>query len=236
MFLSLLSNIAHALPKGFVYLKDVAPDIIEDMRYSTHNNFVGNPIPGYLRGRCILTKQAAEQLKKAQKEIKPKGYSLKVYDCYRPQQAVDYFFKWSQNTSDQRKKAQYYPREYKNELFKKEYIAQRSGHTRGSTLDLTLVKLPKIPKKIIQASLTRCYDKTPKYLDDNSINMGTRFDCFDKSAYIDYPNLSKEQENNRLILHNLMIRNGFKPYLYEWWHYTLENEPYPDTYFNFKVW
>jgi D-alanyl-D-alanine dipeptidase len=229
------SAASHALPKGFVYLHDVAPDIIQDMRYITANNFIGNPIPGYKKGVCIVTRPVAEQLKKAQMAIKSKGYSLKVYDCYRPQKAVNYFYKWSQDPKDQRQKAAFYPRELKKELFNRGYIAHSSGHTRGSTLDLTLVKLGESAKKLNKKQMTRCYDKSPNYLEDNSIDTGTRFDCMDISANIHYTNLSKTQKANRLLLKKLMISHGFKPYLYEWWHYTLVNEPYPDTYFNFPV-
>lgn len=224
---------AFALPKGFVYLHDIAPDIIEDMRYQTSNNFIGNPIPGYKKGVCIVTKQTAEQLKKAEEEIKAKGYTIKVYDCYRPQKAVNYFYKWSQN-KNQRQKASFYPREPKNELFKRKYIALSSGHTRGSTLDLTLVRLNQ-GSKINENHLTRCYDQSSQYLDDNSIDMGTRFDCLDRRAHLNASKLSKTQRANRLLLKQLMLKNGFKPYFYEWWHYTLRDEPYPNTYFNFPV-
>jgi D-alanyl-D-alanine dipeptidase len=235
LFLIILSTTSHALPKGFVYLHDVAPDIIQDMRYASSNNFIGNPIPGYKKGSCIVTRQAGEQLKNAEQEIKAKGYALKVYDCYRPQTAVNYFYHWSQDFHDERHKAAFYPREIKKELFKKKYIALSSGHTRGSTLDLTLVKLDGSSKIANKTHLTRCYAKSANYLNDDSIDMGTRFDCLDKSANINYSNLSKSQQANRLLLKKLMVRHGFKPYFYEWWHYTLNNEPFPDTYFDFPV-
>lgn len=232
----LISTTSFSLPKGFVYLHDVAPDIVQDMRYATNNNFIGNPIPGYQRGVCIITRKAAERLKKAEEYIKTKGYTLKVYDCYRPQRSVNYFYKWSQNTKDQRMKPEFYPRERKQNLFKRHYIDLTSGHTRGSTIDLTLVKLGTSRKRnSTNSHLIRCYDKTPNYLDDDSIDMGTRFDCLDVSANIDYSNLSKDQKMNRKLLQNLMTRFGFKPYYYEWWHFTLNNEPYPNTYFNFPV-
>lgn len=230
-----ISPMLHALPKGFVYLHDVAPDIIQDMRYATADNFIGNPIPGYKSGECIVTKEAAEQLKKAEQVIKTKGYTLKVYDCYRPKKSVDYFYKWSQKPKDERQKANYYPRELKKELFKRNYIAQSSGHTRGSTVDITLVKLDTPSDKTYEHQLIRCFDKSPKYLNDNSIDMGTRFDCLDVTANIHYANLSKTQKANRALLKQLMLSHGFKPYFNEWWHYTLKNEPYPRTYFNFSV-
>lgn len=234
LFLS-ISPVIHALPKGFVYLQDVAPDIIQDMRYATSENFIGNPVPGYKSGKCIVTKEAAEQLKKAEQVIKTKGYTLKVYDCYRPKKAVDYFYKWSQKPDDQRQKATYYPRELKNELFKRNYIALSSGHTRGSTVDITLVQLNTPKNKTYKHHLTRCFDRSPHYLNDNSIDMGTRFDCLDKTANIHYANLSKTQKANRALLKQLMLNHGFKPYFNEWWHYTLKSEPYPRTYFNFAV-
>lgn len=234
LLLVLINSGVYALPKGFVYLHDVAPDILQEMRYATSNNFIGNPVPGYKRGTCIVTKEAARQLVKAEKAIKTKGYTLKVYDCYRPQKAVNYFYKWSQNPEDQRQKAEFYPRENKKDLFERNYIALSSGHSRGSTLDLTLVKLG-TSKVTNKQPITRCYDKSPAYLNDNSINMGTRFDCMDRTANIHYSHLSKDQQANRALLKNLMNQYGFKPYFNEWWHFTLRNEPYPDTYFNFSV-
>ena len=230
----LISTSTYALEKGFVYLSDVAPDIIQDMRYATSNNFIGNPIPGYKRGVCIVTKKTAQQLKKIQAKIKPKGYSLKVYDCYRPQKAVDYFATWSKKAKDERKKAEFYPREDKATLFDHDYIALQSGHTRGSTLDLSLVKL-KAPTKAHRDHLLRCYSTTPDYQDDNSIDMGTRYDCLDVSANLDYKDLSKKQKANRALLQHLMTSNGFVPYAQEWWHFTLAKEPFPKTYFNFAV-
>ena len=229
----LLNQLGHALPKNFVYLHDIAPDIIEDIRYATANNFIGNKIPGYKRGVCILTKHAAQQLKKAQAAAKTKGYTIKVYDCYRPQKSVNYFYRWSKNSKDQRHKAAYYPRVKKADLFKEKYIAHSSGHSRGSTIDLTLVPLHQSAQSHIP--MTRCYAQTPDYNDDNSIDTGTRFDCLDKRANLGYSGLSMKQKENRKLLKTLMIANGFKPYFYEWWHFTLNNEPYPDHYFNFSV-
>ncbi|BCA94290.1 D-alanyl-D-alanine dipeptidase [Legionella antarctica] len=235
ILLLLINTTSYGLPNGFVYLHEIAPDIIQDIRYATANNFIGSPIPGYEKRVCIVTRQAGEQLRKAQQKIKAKGYSLKVYDCYRPQKAVNYFYQWSQNPEKQQQKTAFYPREIKKNLFKNNYIALYSGHSRGSTIDLTLVKSSNPSKNTSKTNLMRCYDRSPNYLDDDSINMGTRFDCLDKSAHIYYPNLSKIQQKNRLLLKKLMLRHGFRPYLYEWWHYTLNNEPYPSTYFDFPV-
>lgn len=235
LFLFLIHTTCVALPKGFVYLNDIAPEIMQDMRYATINNFIGTPIPGYTDRTCIISLAAAKQLQKAQQDIKKQGYRLKVYDCYRPQKAVDYFYSWSQIHQLDTNKPKFYPREKKDTLFDKGYIAHSSGHTRGSTVDLTLVKIKKSSQKTITKPLVRCFDTSPHYLDDNSIDMGTRFDCLDPSANIDYPHLSHRQKNNRKLLHNLMIRYGFTPYVHEWWHFTLANEPFPTTYFNFPV-
>lgn len=234
IILSSLSFGANALPKGFVYLSDLAPSIIQDLRYTTSNNFIGNPIPGYKASRCILTLATAEQLAKIQKAANKMGYSLKVYDCYRPQRAVNAFYQWSQNPKDTRMKALFYPREDKKYLFAKGYIAEHSGHTRGSTVDLTLVQIgAAYPRSIPITSL--CFGKTANYRNDDSIDTGTRFDCMDVSAKVFYPDLSQQQKANRLLLRHLMLDNGFKPYSQEWWHFTLRKEPYPETYFDFPV-
>lgn len=223
LFLASLCQFVYALPKGFVYLDEVAPDIIEDIRYAGHNNFVGSPIPGYLMPRCILTRRAAEKLQRAQADISSRGYRLKVYDCYRPQMSVDAFNRWSQDDKDTRMKALFYPNEAKNKLFSKGYIARYSGHSRGSTVDITLVKIPQRNKR----GATNQHHR--------SINMGTRFDYFDKSTHVFYPGLNQEQLNNRMLLRRLMIKFDFVPYHKEWWHFTLRDEPYPRSYFNFPV-
>jgi zinc D-Ala-D-Ala dipeptidase len=230
----IMASIAHALPNGFVYLQDIAPDIREDMRYASANNFMGQPVKGYHKGRCILTLQTARQLAQAQKEAQLLGYQLKVYDCYRPQRAVDAFYQWSQDPQDTRMKNSFYPREDKADLFKKGYISKASGHTRGSTVDLTLVKIESRPPLDKPVS-GNCYSKTTQHTNDDSINTGTRFDCLDQSSAVFYKDLSKEQLKNRLFLRKLMKNNGFYPYDKEWWHFTLKNEPYPKTYFDFPV-
>lgn len=223
-----------ALPKGFVYLHQVAPQIEEDLRYATTDNFMGRTVPGYIAKHCILTKATAQQLAKAEQAALKMGYTLKVYDCYRPRRAVNAFYKWSQDEHDQLMKTAFYPREDKNTLFDKGYIAQASGHSRGSTVDLTLVKLGTTfhPSSTNQ---TRCYGKTTEHINDNSINTGTRFDCFDISAHTNYQQLTAAQKANRLLLRNLMTRYGFYPYKEEWWHFTLRGEPYPKNYFDFPV-
>lgn len=237
LFTTLLTSLwtaaACALPAGFVYLHPVAPEIIEDLRYASANNFTGQRVPGYRTGRCILTREAARQLALVEKAALKKGYTLKVYDCYRPRRAVKAFYQWSQS-SNTATKTWYYPHEEKNTLFAKGYISLASGHSRGSTVDLTLVKLNQRGHYPLRINGT-CYSKTNQHVDDDSINTGTRFDCLDPSAHVFYRGLTAIQRQNRLLLRQLMMAQGFKPYSKEWWHFTLRNEPYPQTYFDFTV-
>lgn len=233
---SIFANTTFALPNGFVYLKDVDPTILQDMRYATAHNFTGQPIPGYQAATCVLTQPAAEQLKKIQQAIHPLGYSLKVYDCYRPQQSVNAFIAWSKDNTITTK-AEFYPDLEKKNLFKLGYISEKSGHSRGSTVDLTLVKLPLqaqenyIPHQHLQA----CYASYTKRFHDNSIDMGTGFDCFSELSHPDNTTISLSAYLNRMLLRYWMTKYDFNPLEEEWWHFTLKNEPFPETYFNFIV-
>lgn len=220
---------AFALPKGFVYLNDIAPTIIEDMRYSKNNNFVGRPIKGYMKAHCVLTKQAAIALKQVQSRLERKGLGLKVYDCYRPTQAVKDFILWSKN-SDTLMKQAFYPREKKQYLFKRGYIAAYSGHSRGSTVDLTITNHNKAS---ILGELEACYKKNR--VRDNTVDMGTNFDCLDTASHYGATNITKEAKVNRRFLQRIMWHAGFKPYAKEWWHFSLRNEPFPKKYFNFAI-
>ena len=173
-------------PGAFVSLHDVDPSIIVEMRYLTHHNFMGRRIPGYRENVCLLTKQAAEALARVQKAVRAKGYTLKVYDCYRPQRSVDAFVKWGKDLSDQRMKAEFYPRVRKSRVFKEGYIATQSGHSRGSTMDLTLVKLPGAASRSATTAATACATaagRARKRFRDNTIDMGTGYDCFDPLAH-----------------------------------------------------
>jgi zinc D-Ala-D-Ala dipeptidase len=237
LLLILVSNSLYALPKGFVYLYDYAPSIIQEMRYASAHNFIGRPIKGYHKPKCILTKRTARQLAKVQASLLKKGYSLKVYDCYRPKQAVFDFYQWSKKPDDIKMKSEFYPREIKSNLFNKGYISKYSGHSRGSTVDLTIVNL----KRLQQANytpgqpLSACHSSIKKRFNDNSIDMGTGFDCLDKTASVFSKNITKRQRYHRYLLRKLMMQNGFYPYSKEWWHFTLRQEPFRRTYFNFKV-
>ena len=197
---------------GFVVLTDAVPDAVLEMRYYSTYNFVGERIAGYEEPCALISKEAAQALKAASDEFASRGYRLKIYDAYRPQAAVAHFRRWAKSP-DTWMKQHFYPRLKKSELFSRGYIAARSGHSRGSTVDLTLLDR-----------------KTGKELD-----MGGSFDLFDSVSRFDYARLSAKQLRNRKLLRDVMVRHGFRPYRGEWWHFTLAKEPYPRTYFTFPV-
>ena len=198
---------------GFVNLKDVIPEAQIEIRYATSHNFVGDIINGYEEGICLMTKEAAAALMNANNALKEQGYTIKIYDAYRPQSAVDHFVSWSNDYSDQRMKSEFYPELDKSVLFSNGYIAAYSGHSHGSTIDLTLVDL-----------------RTGEEVD-----MGGTFDYFGTLSHPDYTGITSQQYENRMTLRSAMINNGFSPLSTEWWHFTLNNDPYPNTYFNFPV-
>lgn len=201
-------------PEEFVLLTDVIPDAILEIRYYSTYNFVGSRIDGYEQPIALLTKEAAKALKEVSDDVKEKGYRLKIYDAYRPQTAVNHFVRWAKSDNDTIMKQYFYPMLKKNRLFPEYYIAAKSGHSRGSTVDLTLFDM-----------------NTEKELD-----MGGTFDWFGEESHPDYKaTLTEEQLKNRMILRDAMIRHGFEPVYTEWWHFTLKNEPYPDTYFDYPV-
>ena len=209
-----------------VPLASVAPSVKQDMRYFTRHNFMGKPINGYEAGVCWLSRDAAMSLAAVQKELLSKGLSLKVYDCYRPQTAVNDFVRWGKDMADQKNKDMYYPRVPKNELFKRGYIAEKSGHSRASTVDMTLVVLNgKLASKHVHGPLA----------DGIDADMGTPFDMFDEQSHTDNSKQSPDVQHNRRWLRTLMERHGWKNLPEEWWHYTLVNEPYPDQYFDVPV-
>lgn len=209
---------------GFVNITDVVPDAILEIRYYSTYNFVGARMDGYEEPIALMTRVAADSLRAVSDDLKLHGYCLKIYDAYRPQRAVDHFMRWSQDLTDTVTKAYFYPYLTKKQVFDGEYVATKSGHSRGSTVDLTLLDM-----------------KTGKELD-----MGGTFDWFGHESHPDYggnpetleytgPEISSEQFYNRMVLRSAMLRHGFKPLDNEWWHFTLKNEPYPDTYFNFPI-
>jgi D-alanyl-D-alanine dipeptidase len=224
-------------PAEFVALSDVDPTIIQEIRYFTPHNFTGDPVDGYRAPMCILTRRAADALHRAQIGFLLQGYSLKVYDCYRPQRAVNDFVAWAKRLDDQRMKAEFYVGVDKANLFRDGYIAEQSGHSRGSTVDLTLVRLPARPTKpyVRGQKLVDCTAPHPQRFPDNSIDMGTGFDCFNTLSWPLDPRIQGQQLRNRVTLLNGLAQQGFAPYEYEWWHFTFKPEAFPDTYFDFPV-
>ena len=201
-----------SMPQDFCYLTDFVVDALLDIRYAGENNFVGAPIDGYLAPRAILTRPAATALARAADALRAQGYRLLIFDAYRPQRAVDHFVRWAQSPADDRMKPLFYPDLCKSELFPRGYIARRSGHSRGSTVDLTL----------------SCPDGAP-------VDRGGTFDFFGPVSAHGAHGLSAGQLQNRELLRRVMLSHGFDDYSEEWWHYRLAKEPYPDTYFDFPV-
>ena len=200
--------------EAFMDLKELMPNLRSDMRYYSSNNFVGAPIDGYNEPKVFLTKEAAEALKKVQDELERLGFGLLIYDAYRPQRATDHFVRWAQDENDDTMKTQFYPNIDKKDLFSKGYISVKSGHSRGSTVDVTIVSL-----------------KTKQIL-----NMGSPYDLFDEVSSVDHTaTITKNQHALRLLLKRRMEKHGWQSYPQEWWHFTLKEEPYPDTYFDFPI-
>jgi D-alanyl-D-alanine dipeptidase len=202
-----------ALPEAFSEIQEVIPSAVLDLRYCQSDNFIGRPIAGYVSPKAVLTTQALNQLKKVQEELKKFQLGIKIFDAYRPQTAVDDFVKWAKVIDDTLMKARFYPDVAKRDLFQLDYIASKSGHSRGSTLDLTLVSL-----------------KTLEALD-----MGSPYDFFGQISWPFAKEISAKQRANRMLLRTLMVKYGFQPYCCEWWHFTLKSEPFPVTYFDFIV-
>ena len=224
-------------PADFVEAAKVAPRLLLDMRYYTDHNFVGARVRGYLAPKCLLTKKAALALAEVQKELLAFGHSLKVYDCYRPQRAVDHFVDWAKDVNDTAAKQEFYPTLDKKNLFKDGYIAYHSSHTRGSTVDLTIVALPAAREEtyLPNSKPRPCYLPGPLRFRDNSLDMGTAFDCFHTLSHTAASEIAAPGRVNRLLLKALMEKHGFVNYDKEWWHFTLKDEPYPETFFDFPV-
>jgi D-alanyl-D-alanine dipeptidase len=205
--------VAAQLPKGFVYVEDVVPMIKVDLRYFSDNNFLGKPVDGYKKEVAILTVQAAEALKNAQEELKQYNLSIMIYDSYRPQTAVNHFVSWARDLNDTINKIAFYPKVKKQHLFQEGYISSQSGHSRGSTMDITLV------------DINTC----------EPLDMGSPYDFFGPESWIANNDLTAQQRANRMLLQTIMLKHGFRYYTKEWWHFTLRDEPFPDKYFDFPV-
>lgn len=223
--------------ENFVAITDINPTILVEMRYYGSHNFIGKPVPGYVAHKCLLTHNAALALSAVQKELNAKKLTLKIYDCYRPQRAVNYYARWAKDPRNMRMKEEFYPNVEKKNLFSDGYIAEKSGHSRGSTVDLTIVPLPVPVQEVYNLGdpLRACFLPADQRFGDNSLNMGTGYDCFDPRSHTLSPHIGGEQKNNRVLLKKVMEKHGFVNYPKEWWHYTLQNEPFPHTYFNFNV-
>jgi len=209
---AIISNL-NSLPDGFVNITDVIPTAQLEIRYFSNDNFVGAVIDGYEAPKAILTIEAAQALKKAADVLYEQGYYIKIFDAYRPQRAVNHFIRWAKDLDDTKMKEKYYPELDKSVLFELGYIAEKSGHSRGSTVDLTLVEISS----------------------GEELDMGSGFDFFGKISNHGTDLITEEQEKNRNILRDVMVEAGFEVYHEEWWHYKLKEEPYPDTYFDFPV-
>ncbi|WP_242085378.1 M15 family metallopeptidase [Aestuariivivens sediminis] len=201
------------MPEGFVDASRAIPNINVELRYYGSNNFVGRPINGYHANKLILTQPTVQALRSVQKELLQKNLSLKVYDGYRPQRAVNDFIYWAHQLNDTINKNIFYPKVHKKDLFKEGYIASKSGHSRGSTVDLTIINL-----------------NTGEPLD-----MGSPYDYFGIDSWVAFKSITEAQKSNRMLLQNVMLKHGFRNYPKEWWHFTLKNEPYPDRYFDFPI-
>lgn len=213
LFSFIYLNAFSQLPDGFVYVKDIIPDLDVELRYFGSNNFVGKPINGYNTNKLIITEQTAIALKLVHEELQNHNLCLKVYDGYRPQKAVNHFVEWARDLGDTINKQNYYPNVKKIHLFDEGYIASKSGHSRGSTIDLTII-------------------------DGNtgvSLDMGSAYDFFGKESWVEYQNILENQKANRQLLQKIMLKHGFRNYPKEWWHFTLRGEPFPNTYFDFSI-
>lgn len=213
LFLLIAEVVSQYKPDDFVYLLDLEPSIKIELRYFSNNNFIGQPIDGYHRSTIIVSKPTAIALQKVQNDLEKKGLGLKIFDAYRPQQAVNHFVRWAKVLNDTLMKQSYYPDVPKSELFKRGYIASKSGHSRGSTVDLTLIDLDT----------------------GNELDMGSPYDFFGVQSHPFYKKITDKQRKNRMLLRRVMLKNGFKPYENEWWHFTLRDEPFPNQYFDFPV-
>lgn len=218
LLLLLASCGAPSTPPGsarhnFVYLHEFAPGIELDVRYHSTDNFVGTPVDGYNRPVILMSRPAAIALRGVHESLSEQGLGLKVFDAYRPQKAVDHFVRWAADPADTRTKRKYYPDIPKSRLFELGYIAEKSGHTRGSTVDLTIVD----------------------HAAGRELDMGSGWDFFGEISHHDSPLVNAQATANREMLRDVMVAHGFVPYAKEWWHYSLADEPYPDTYFDFDV-
>lgn len=226
-----------AVSPDFVSVSDIDSTIVVEARYFGSHNFIGRRIDGYDAPKCLLARPAAMALKAVQDDVRTYGLSVKTYDCYRPQRAVADFAAWARVISDTKMKAEFYPSIDKTRLFELGYIAERSGHSRGSTVDLTLVPFPTPAQPVYRDGepLVNCTAPADTRFRDNTLDMGTGYDCFDERSHTANPAVGATAARNRLLLKAVMEKHGFVNYEQEWWHFTFRPEPYPSTYFDVPV-
>jgi D-alanyl-D-alanine dipeptidase len=236
-FLAFIFNSCNAnnMAEGFADLHDIDPSIKVFVDAHTSMNFIGRPIKGYYANKIIVSKKLGLALKKVQHELKSKGFSLLVYDAYRPQMAVDDFVEWGKDLNDQKMKKYLYPNIEKAQIFAKGFVAKRSSHSRGGAVDLTIIALDKPLKEgeFVERKLPT--GRIIPYFDDGSVDMGSSAGLFDEVSWTDNKDVSLEGQKNRKFLKEVMTKHRFKNYAKEWWHYNLINEPFPNTYFNFPI-
>jgi D-alanyl-D-alanine dipeptidase len=230
-----IMNLIYEKPDEFVYLSKFAPNIQQSVRYATENNFLGRPAKGYMAEEIMLTSKAAERLVFVQNALLQDGYELVIYDGYRPQKAVENFYEWSGDDADQSEKEIYYPYIDKGRLFDIGFISRKSSHTRGSTVDLTIIKAGQSVKPIEIKQRELSDGSYIPFLDDGTIDMGSSFDLFHEVSYHDTDLINSIYTENRAILKDIMIAHGFVPYSKEWWHYSMKDEIFPDSYFDFDI-
>jgi zinc D-Ala-D-Ala dipeptidase len=216
---------AQSLPAPLVFLADIDASIAQDIRYATVHNFTGAKVPGYDGAECVLRQEAAEALARVQAELSKRRLALKVYDCYRPERAVRAFVDWVERGAAARDTNTYFPSTLRRDLIRQGYISARSGHSRGLAVDLTLVPLPVPERQALDAgrSYGACTAAAAQRMPDNSLDMGTGFDCFDVASHTFHEGLTKEQATSRRILLEAMRRHGFRNYAREWWHFSFES-------------
>ncbi|KAI1717997.1 d-ala-D-ala dipeptidase domain-containing protein [Ditylenchus destructor] len=232
------SYFINSLPEGFVFVQDVDPGIKESIRYSTNENFLGQPFVAYKNGAsAILTLKAAQALSKVQKFLRGAGagYSLVIYDAYRPMADVEFFSEMMKDEPNNDQKAKYYPFIDKHRIFAQGFLSPRSSHSRGSTVDLTLIERDKQVKAVHARDRILSDGRKIFYLDDNTVDMGSSFDLFDDASYINSSLVDPNARNMRNFLRQSMEKHGFVGYDKIWWHYTLRDEPYPNTYYDFAI-
>ncbi len=237
IMLFLVIKTLNALPHGFVYIEDIDKSIRVNLKYYTNDNFIGRRVPHYKANRGIMTRDTAIALSKAQKKFLAKGYSIVIYDAYRPASSVKYFMEWMKDESDNIRKKYHYPYVEQKKDMKDVYIASKSGHSRGSTVDMTVIRTDKKLLTLSNYKERKFNGKVYPFNDDNTIDCGTSYDLMDPASWSDNNPMkfTSKQLYNRNFIRSIMESSGFKVLPEEWWHFSLEKETFPKTYFDFDI-